>query len=270
MEHAAQQAAGGTLFGVWGAEGAVPLGLEGQILRGGKRFASGLGVVGQAIVTVKEPGGTRLALLDVTEASRQDPSSWTKTGMRATASGNFDATGLPASALTWIGGVDRYFEEPGFLAGVWRIAAVQLGGTLGLLRTAATALADLGRLEAEPQVARLAPVLTRTVAAGGLVRRAAALAEGPAGRAEPERAVSFSIQARLITEETGQDAIATVERAVGLAHFDEGAATGRIARDLATYMRQAARDALLQRAGAWALGQDGPFSALLEDGPRDA
>ena len=172
---------------------------------------------------------------------------------------------VPIPIASWIGTPGRYLEEPGFIGGVWRIAAVQLGGTLGLLRAAADHLAAVGRLEAEPQVVRLAPVLTRSLAAGAFVRRAALVAEGPEGLAEPERAASLSAQERLLTEEVGQDAIAAVERSVGLAHFDEDATTGRIARDLATYMRQAARDALLQRAGSWALGQAGPFSALLGD-----
>lgn len=255
----------GALLGVWGAEGEVSLGVEGGRLVGGKRFASGLGTVSHAVVTVGKGEDVRLALLDVSDPARHRPETWRKTGMRATVSGDFDADGLPASALRWVGAPGRYLEEPGFVGGVWRIAAVQLGGTLGLLRAAADYLRAAGRLEAEAQVARLAPVLTRALAAGAFVRRAAEVAEGPAGRAEPERAASLSAQARLLTEEVGQDTIAAVERSVGLAHFDEDASSGRIARDLATYMRQAARDAFLQRAGAWALGRTGSFSALLSD-----
>ena len=255
----------GALLGVWGAEGAVPLALDGERLAGGKRFASGLGVVSHAVVTLGQGEAVRLALLDVGDPDRHRPGTWRKTGMRATVSGDFDAGGMPASALRWVGGPGRYLEEPGFVGGTWRIAAVQLGGTLGLLRAAAGELAALGRLEAEAQVARLSPVLTRALAAGAFVRRAARVAEGAAGQAEPERAAALSAQARLLTEEVGQDAIAVVERSVGLAHFDEDARTGRIARDLATYMRQAARDAFLQRAGRWCLTRDEPFSALLDD-----
>ena len=260
----------GVLLGVWGAEGKTPLSLDDDHLVGGKRFASGLGVVGHAVVTLGQGVAVRLALLDVSDTRRHHPRTWRKIGMRVTASGDFDATGLPASALRWVGAPGQYLEEPGFVGGVWRIAAVQLGGTLGLLRAAADHLSTLGRLEAEPQVARLAPVLTRALAAGGFVRHAAKVAEGSAGLAEPERAASLSAQARLLTEEVGQDTIIAVERSVGLPHFDEDSPSGRIARDLATYMRQAARDALLQRAGSWTLGQAGPYSALLRDGDPGA
>lgn len=247
----------GVLLGVWGADGAVPLTIEGDSLVGGKRFASGLGVVGSAVVTVQQGKTVRLALIDVTEHSRHKFETWSKIGMRATASGDFDADGMSASNLYWIGKPGQYFEEPSFVGGVWRIAAVQLGGTLGLLHAAAEQLLSIGRLGAEQQIARLAPVLTRALAAGAFTERAAVVAEGPVGSAEPERAVSLSAQARLLTEEIGQDAIAAVERSVGLQHFDETAPTGRIARDLATYMRQAARDALLQRSGSWALHHPG-------------
>lgn len=260
----------GALFGVWGADGALPLAFEGDHLVGGKRFASGLGTVGHAIVTLGHGDSVQLALLDVSDQTRHDLTTWTKTGMRATASGDFDATGLPTSALRWIGKPGQYFDEPGFIGGVWRIAAVQLGGTLGLLHAASRQLGALGRLGAEPQISRLAPVLTRALAAGAFTIRAATVAEGPSGIADPERAVSLAAQARLLTEEIGQDAISAVERSVGLPHFDEAAPTGRIARDLATYIRQAARDALLQRAGGWALLQPQPYSALLSEGDRDA
>jgi len=264
------QTANGLLFGVWGADGAIPLAVERDRIVGGKRFASGLGIVGRAIVTLGQGETMRLALVDVSDQARHRADTWSKIGMRATASGDFDAAGLPASALHWIGKPGQYFDEPSFIGGVWRIAAVQLGGTLGLLHTAARKLASMGRLGAERQIARLAPVLTRALAAGAFTERAAQLAEGPGGIADPERAVSLSAQARLLTEDIAQDAIAAVERSIGLQHFDQAAATGRIARDLATYIRQAARDALLHRAGTWALQHEGPYSALLWDGGGDA
>ena len=260
----------GLLLGVWGAEGAKPLAIDGDYLTGGKRFASGLGTVSRAVVTVGEGKAVRLALLDVSDTQRHRPETWCKTGMRATVSGDFDATGIPVSDLLWLGEPGQYLDEPGFIGGVWRIAAVQVGGTLGLLRAAADHLAALGRLGAEAQVARLAPVLTRALAAAEFTRRAAICAEGHEGARDPERALSLSAQARLLTEEIGQDAIAVTERAVGLPHFDMNAPTGRIARDLATYMRQAARDALMQRAGAWTLGQPGPFSRLIKMDDPDA
>ena len=247
------------LLGVWGADGDPPTRLGATGLTGGKRFASGLGTVAHAVVTVGRDEATRLALVDVSDADRHRPGTWAMAGMRATVSGDVDLTGL---APRWIGDAGDYFREPHFVGGVWRIAALQLGGTLGLLAAARDALDAADRLGAEAQVARLGPLVARAMAAFGLVERAAAVASGPEGRADPERAVALSIQGRLLTEDLAQDAVAAVERSIGLAHFAAGSETGRIARDLATYCRQAARDAFEQRAGAIALGRPGPLSGL--------
>lgn len=248
---------GDAILGVWGADGAVPLRqAEGRLI-GGKRYASGLGTVARAVVTVAEDGPARLALVDVTDLRRHRPETWDMAGMRATVSGDIDLTGLP---FEWVGAPGDYSREPHFLGGVWRIAALQLGGTFGLLGAARDALARADRLEADAQVARLAPLLGRAFAAFGLVERAAALASGPGGLGDPDRAVALSIGARLLTEDLAQDTVAAVERSVGLAHFAAGSGTGRIARDLATYCRQAARDAFEQKAGRILLGRAGPLS----------
>ena len=247
------------LWGVWGADGAEPLTLREGRLVGGKRYASGLGTVARAIVTVPWEETSRLAVLDVTDTGRHRPETWRMSGMRATRSGDVDLSGLTPH---WLGGPGVYYQEPYFVGGVWRIAALQLGGTLGLLGEARDWLAAQRRLEAEAQIARLGPLVGRGLAAFGLVQRAAEVAMGPAGRDDPDRAVMLSAQARLLTETLAQDAIAAVERSIGMPHFEEGAATGRVARDLATYCRQAARDVFEQRAGRIALSRPGPLSDL--------
>ena len=247
------------VYGVWGADGVTPVTADGNRLDGIKRYASGLGVVDQALVTVGSGEACRLALVDVSDPARHRPEAWDMTGMQATLSGEIDLTG---ASPVWLGGPGDYFREPHFLGGVWRIAALQLGGTLGPLGAARDVLADRGHPDAHAQVARLGPLVARAIAAFGLVERAAAVAEGDEGLADPDRAVMLSLQSRLLTEELAQDAIAAVERSVGLSHFAFGAETGRRSRDLATYCRQAARDAFEQRSGRIALGRPGPLSAL--------
>ncbi len=257
--HAPDIALPGATLGVWGANGETPARIEGRRLSGSKRYASGLGTVTHALVTTLDDKVIRLALVDVTDPERHRPESWDMLGMRATVSGDIDLTGLEP---IWIGAPDAYHTEPTFMGGVWRIAALQLGGTLGLLGAARDYLQSLGRLETDAQIARLAPVLGRALAAFGLIEQTAQIAQGPEGAADPERAVALSIQARLLTEELAQDAIAAVERSVGLPHFAHGSETGRIARDLATYCRQAARDAMEQRSGRTLLTRKGPLSEV--------
>lgn len=257
--HGAMQDDAMSLLGVWGADGADPVALRDDTLTGGKRYASGLGIVTHAIVTVPWDETSRLAVLDVTDTARHAPETWRMSGMRATRSGDVDLTGMRPD---WLGGPGDYYREPYFVGGVWRIAALQLGGTLGLLGEARDWLAARDRLEADAQVARLGPLIGRSLAAFGLVERAAEVAMGPAGRGDPDRAVMLSAQARLLTETLALDTIAAVEQSIGIAHFEDAAATGRVARDLATYCRQAARDAFEQRAGRIALSRPGPLSDL--------
>ncbi|AUM75338.1 acyl-CoA dehydrogenase family protein [Paracoccus jeotgali] len=247
----------GGFFGVWGADGPVPATLKDSPtpqLDGSKNFASGLGTVTHALVTVNSGPEVRLALIDVTDPARADLSGWNMLGMQATASGSYDFAGLPAQDIEWIGVPGDYLQEPHFVGGVWRIAALQAGAAAGLLDQAAATLRQMGRMQAEAQKTRLMTALMQVWAGMALTERAAqaSVAEGPA-----ERIVSTSISARLLTEEAALGAIKAVEQSLGLRHFDSESTTGRMARDLSVYLRQAARDAFLQRAADHALGQDG-------------
>lgn len=243
----------GALLGVWGADGPVPVTLDagGTRLEGSKRFASGLGTVTHALVSVNSDAGVRLALVDVRDPGRADASCWTMQGMRATASGSYDFSVL--AMQDWVGGPDDYLKEPHFVGGVWRIAALQAGAAIGLLDRAATELRAMGRMQAEAQQARLMAVLTRAWAGAALAERAALASVDTS--LEAEQIVATSIAARIFTEEVGLDAIRAVEQSIGLRHFEAGSDTGRMARDLAVYLRQAARDAFLQRAARQALGR---------------
>ncbi|MAM41199.1 MAG: acyl-CoA dehydrogenase [Erythrobacter sp.] len=244
----------GGLLGVWGADGPVPVTLDasGTRLEGSKCFASGLGTVSHAVVSVGSDAGVRLALVDVGDADRADASCWKMQGMRATASGSYDFSGL--SVEDWIGEPDDYLREPHFVGGVWRIAALQAGAAIGLLDRAASELRAMGRMQAEAQQARLMAVLMRAWAGAALTERAAQVSVDTS--LEAEQIVATSIAARLFTEEVGLDAIRAVEQSIGLRHFESSSETGRMARDLSVYLRQAARDAFLQRAARQALVQD--------------
>lgn len=243
-------------LGVWGADGDPPVALDAATgtLHGQKIYASGLSTVTHALITVDVKTKTQLCLVNVQETCRQDAAIWSMPGMRATRSGAFDFTGLTSDAATWIGPPDSYMTEPTFVGGVWRIAALQLGATLGLLDSVAAQLASLDRLEAEAQLIRLTPLAMRALAAEGLVTRAAEFAQSEAAQTNPERAVALSASARLLTEDLGLQTIAASEQSLGLIHFNKGSESGRMARDLAVYLRQAARDALVVRVGAHVFG----------------
>ncbi|PSK88454.1 alkylation response protein AidB-like acyl-CoA dehydrogenase [Limimaricola soesokkakensis] len=251
----------GWLFGVWGADGAKPVSATGDRLSGAKRFASGLGHVDRAIVSARSPEGQRLFVVDARDAARHDPGVWRMSGMQQSRSGGFDCEGLPGRPL---GEPDVYTREPHFLGGTWRIAAVTLGGIVGLLERASDALRDRGQEEAEAHLLRLAPIAGRVVSAWPAIMRAGEIACGDEGIAAPEAAATRSLSVRLLSEEIGQDAIAAVERSVGLSMFDEADRVGRMARDLACYMRQAARDAFSVKVGRALLMGSKPLGDWLD------
>ncbi|MEQ5828523.1 acyl-CoA dehydrogenase [Sulfitobacter sp. NFXS29] len=252
-EHAKQVIKDGGLLGVWGADGVTPATAEGGVLRGEKVFASGLGTVTHALISLNSGPEVQLALIDVTDPKRGDATQWDMLGMRATASGTYDFSGLPFAEDARIGAPGDYLKEPHFIGGVWRIAALQAGAAAGLIDAAAGALRDMDRLEAEAQLARLMQVLMRVWAGMALVERAG---QASVDDHEEETIVSTSIAARIYTEEVALDTIKAVEQSLGLRHFTASSETGRMARDLSVYLRQAARDAFLQRAAGHALSSE--------------
>lgn len=246
-----REAAEGHLFGVWGADADPPVAAEDEELTGAKRYASGLGLVSRAIVTARSPEGQRMFVVDASERRRHDPAAWEMSGMQDSRSGRFDCDGLLGRPL---GAPDSYTLEPHFVGGTWRIAAVTAGGIVGLLDRAAAALRGRGHLESDAQLLRLGPVAGRVVAAWPAILRAGDVASGSAGLSDPDRAATLSVSTRLLTEDLGQDAIAAVERSLGLAMFATEDPAGRMARDLACYMRQVGRDAFALRTARAFLG----------------
>ncbi len=248
---AARDAAQGHLFGVWGADAAPAVQAERNLLTGAKRYASGLGAVSRAVVSAATPEGQRLFVIAADDTARQDQSSWDMSGMQQSHSGRFDCDGLTGRPL---GPPDIYTREPHFVGGTWRIAAVTLGATIGLIDRASRVLASRDHLDSEAQLLRLGPLAGRVVAAWPAIERAGRIASGPEGAAAPERAAALSVSMRLLTEDLGQDAIAAIERSVGLQMFAATDPVGAAARDLACYMRQAARDAFTLTTGRAFLG----------------
>ncbi|MGQ7845209.1 hypothetical protein ACUNV4_12080 [Granulosicoccus sp. 3-233] len=251
----ADQVRNGLLLGVWGADMETPVSLDAATnrLTGKKRYASGLGDVGQAVITARTDAGVQLCLVDVSDQERADVSPWQMNGMRASASGHYDFSNLAGDSVEPFGKPNVYQIEPWFHGGVWRIAAVQIGGVFGALELARDELRQLGRLDNDAQVARLAPILFRARAARELITTVASHVDEMRTPADPDTLMAESISTRLLTEEIGLDAISAVQRSIGLPLFESNSHVGRQCRDLATYLRQAAPDGLLQLAGRVAL-----------------
>ncbi|TXM73073.1 acyl-CoA dehydrogenase [Methylobacterium sp. WL12] len=265
----AADARAGHLFGVWNTEPAEPGGLAigpeaDPVLTGAKSYASGAGYVTRPLVTARLPDGRRqMLVVPLDPESRADLSGWRAHGMRASATGTVDFTGLQVDPLDRVGAPDDYYRQPFFAAGAWRFLAVQCGGIEAVLEAHRGHLAATGRGADPHQRARLGQAATAAETARLFVERA-----GHMATAEPvsgDRAVAYVALARGAVERAGLDAIELAQRSVGLSGFLEAHPLERLARDLATYLRQPAPDGALAGAATYVAESEAPVHALWHD-----
>ncbi|WP_144185774.1 acyl-CoA dehydrogenase family protein [Elioraea rosea] len=256
----AQAVRAGALMGVWGADGARPVTVRARgdrfVLDGAKRFASGLGLVSIAVLSAADAdGASRLIVVPADDPARADTATWRVSGMRATASGDFDATGLALHHDALLGGPDDFHREPHFHGGVWRYAAAQLGGLEALVEAMRVDLAASGRLADPHQAARFARGAMACETARLWVREAAMTVEAPG--ASPDSATR-SVLARLAVERAAIETMTEVDRALGAASYFTDHPVERLRRDLSFYLRQAAPDRALHVASEMLAARSGP------------
>lgn len=257
-QHAARDLHAGRLFGVWNTDppgGEPPLTLDGGVLKGRKVLCSGAGRVSRALVTARDASAppdaqTRMVLVPLERDERADLSGWTAQGMRASATGAVDFTGLRVGPSDLVGEPGDYAREPDFSAGAWRFAAVHCGGIEGVLGALREHLRRTGRGADPHQAARLGQAATAAETARLWVEAAAARAEAPEAGAE---AVAHVGLARLAVERAALDTLELAQRSVGLQAFMRPNPLERMVRDLATYLRQPAPDRVLAGAAAFVL-----------------
>ena len=247
----------GGWLGVWGAEGTPPTRIQGERLAGSKRFASGLGHIRRAVVSIAADDGLRLVLADVSDPARADASSWRVGGMRATASGTFSFDGLPYEPL---GEPGDYVREPHFEGGVWRYCAVHLGGAEALHDEMVTLLGRMKRTADPHQAHRIARSAIALETARLWIERAAERVEGDVARDEPDPAgaAAAALLAREVTEEACLSVMHIAEKALGTVAHSADLPIERMRRDLGLFLRQANPDGKLAHAAA----------ALVERGGR--
>ncbi len=238
----------GALLGVWGADNpGEPLAYDAASgrLHGAKRFASGLGLVNHAIVSVAGEDGPQLLVVPTGDGQRSDASGWHMGGMRATQSGRYDFDGLAIEPHQELGRPGDYLREPFFEGGIWRYCAAHLGAAEALYRAMRTELVARGRADDPHQQRRLVDAAIATETARLWILRAARAVE--ANRAKPETA-ALSLLARAVTERSCRIVMENVEQALGMGAHIAGSPVERIGRDLSLFLCQAAPDAKRARA----------------------
>ena len=258
VELVAEEARAGKMFGVWNTDDSNGLRLihrHGRSwLEGRKVLASGAGHIERPLVTATDENGRRLIVLPKLRAlDRADLSRWTAHGMRASATGAVDFTGIEIAPLEIVGSEGDYERQPWFSGGAWRFAAVHLGGMERLFDLLRRHLQETNRGQDPHQAARLGRAAMAIETARLWVAQAASIAEAPLGSRAPEQLVAYVNLARLAVEAAALDLMQLVQRSVGLQAFLRPNPIERISRDLATYLRQPGPDRALTDAAEWIL-----------------
>ena len=264
LSHLAADVQDGALCGVWNAEGAGPVTLQpdggGWELRGAKILASGAGSLSRPIVPATRGDSIVMTMPRLGADTPHDLSRWTAQGMRSSATGTVDLTGLRIGPDQIIGQDDDYRRQPTFFGGAWRFCAVQLGAIERLVDLFRADLAARGRGEDPYQRARIAGCATAVETASLWVTQAARMvAEATRPTAEILAYVGLT---RGVTERAGLDVMEAAHRGLGLGSFMRPHAVERVARDLATYLRQPAPDGAMADAAAAVLASPSPIRDL--------
>jgi len=270
LAEVAADAKRGLVFGVWNTEGSPPVRMKLQggtcLLEGSKTFASGAGHLARALVTARDDDNRLWMLLlrlDEMPATRADLRDWRAQGMRASASGRFDFSGVEVSVDRVIGGDEDYHRQPLFSGGAWRFAAVQLGGLERILDETTYHLRRTQREDDPYQIMRVGQAAIAAEGARLWVEEAARRTEAATWEREDGcSAVAYVNLARSAVERAGLDVLELAQRSVGLAAFSRRHPIEKLARDLATYLRQPAPDRALIEGGRYVLASEKPVAEL--------
>lgn len=248
----------GALSGVWGAEDAEGLRRvrrgDDWVLEGKKILASGAGFVARPLIPVATPEGHVLYLLDLKPGERADMTCWNPLGMRATASGTIDLTGVVVGISEQIGAPGDFMRQPFFSGGAWRFCAAQLGAIERLTALYGEQLRSRGRGDDPYQLERLAQCAAACGTALFWIEEAARRFGDDS--LTPSAVVAFSNLTRMVTERAATDVMERVQRGVGLTSFMHGSPIERICRDLSTYLRQPVPDLAMSDAAKAVLNGD--------------
>jgi alkylation response protein AidB-like acyl-CoA dehydrogenase len=261
IDFVAREVNRGHLFGVWNTDDKEGLRIvreHGRYrLQGRKVLCSGAGCIERPLATATDDEGRRLMVVPrLIPGERADLSRWTAHGMRASATGTVDFSGVAVEPIEILGEDGDYERQPAFSGGAWRFAAVHQGGMEKLLELLCDHLRSTGRGADPHQAARVGQAGIATETARLWVERAATIAEDSDPARSPAQIVAYVNLARLAVEKAGLELMELVHRSVGLQGFMRPNPIERISRDLATYLRQPGPDRALTGAAAWMLASE--------------
>lgn len=226
------------LWGVWAANPpTVPLAAwrsgVGWLLDGTKPWCSGAGTCDRALVTARTDDGYRLFAVDMAADSAVPvDGSWPAEGMRGSDSRSVRFSDHPAEP---VGDPQEYLERPGFWHGAVGVAAVWLGGAVGVAGALSRAH-DRRPLNAHA-LAHAGAVDADLAAAQALLSQAAATFDADL-KDDSGRARLLAGRTRAVVERCATDVMTRVGRALGAAPLALDAEHAKRVGDLALYLRQ--------------------------------
>lgn len=221
------------LYGVWAARSGSGLGLHGGRLAGTLRFCSGAHGLDRALVVADAEHGTQLLDVDVRRAEVQPvPGTWQPVGMLASDSPDVRFAELAVELVDEVGPPAFYTERPGFWHGGAGVAAVWLGGALGVLDDVYRWLGEHG---ADPhRLANLGQLHVAVRQTEALLRLTADIVD--ADPAMPHRAEVGAVRAS--AEQAARTVLDVAPRVFGAAGLCRDDRIPRRLADLGVYVRQ--------------------------------
>lgn len=243
----------GKMYGVWVTDPpGVGLVLRDGALHGEKGPCSGAGHIPCALVTVETKEGTRMAAVCPDGREQVRPMRGLLHGMRASVNGWVRLDGIRLSLADLIGQPGDYLREPQLSTGAWRTMAVTLGGLDAVAAAVGAQLRTRGHTSSPHQQDRFGTLLIAQETARLWTQAAARCAED--GVQPVADQVAYVNLARIAVEQACLDAMRLAQRSIGFGAFLTTNPLERMLRDLATYLRQPAPDAVLTEAALHGLG----------------
>lgn len=262
----AEDAFDGKLFGVWNTQAQdgtfiTKIKKDTFHLSGSKTFATGTDYVSRPIVTAaRKDGSWQMCVVPLDEITvTKDSTWWDPMGMKASRSFKMTFSKAQISKINLLGSAGEYYQQPGFSGGAIRFAAVQLGAAEQLLDETKKYLKSLNRTDDPFQKMRLGQMAI-AVESGNQWLNASAVQldrymENPTAN-EGENFIIYANMMRTAVEQICTEVINLCQKCVGARGLNKPYHFERIIRDLSTYLRQPAPDAVLADVGKYILQSD--------------